>query len=169
MRLWFISSFFSCIALMAYATEPATSLLNQPTIKLMLDGKPAERLDRAALAAFPRATVHAPANGELQGAWQGVPLEDIVERVCVASGDSLGGRSLARLVRVTAADGHQVVFSAAELAPDFGNTEVILADAKDGSPLAQDGPFRLVVPRDKRNDRWLRHVTMIEVVDASTP
>ena len=169
MRLRLVFSFLCCLALSAYATEPASSLLDHPTIKLMLDGKPSDLLDRTALAALPRATVNAAAEGEPRSTWQGVALEDIVRRVCVASGDSLTGRALARLVRVTAADGYQVIFSAAELAPDFGDTEVILADAKDGKPLAQDGPFRLIVPKDKRTDRWVSHVTMIEVVDASSP
>lgn len=107
--------------------------------------------------------------GEPSRTWQGVALEDIVRRTCVASGDSLTGRAIARLVRVTAADGYQAVFSATELDPDFGNVEVILADTRDGKPLAQDGPFQLIVPKDKRFDRWVSHVTMIEVLDASTP
>ncbi|WP_267220343.1 molybdopterin-dependent oxidoreductase [Dyella silvae] len=169
MRPWVVGGFLCCMVLSAYAGEPASGLLDPPVIKLSLDGKPAYSLDRAALAAFPRTTVKTAANGEPQSAWQGVALEDIVERVCVASGDSLYGRALARFVRVTAANGAQVVFSAAELAPDYGKTEVILADTKDGKPLEQGAPFRLVVPGDKRTDRWISHVTAIEVVDASTP
>ncbi|RDI99905.1 molybdopterin-binding protein [Dyella solisilvae] len=133
----------------------------------MVDGKPSDVFDQAALASMPQASVTAAAAGEQAGTWQGVALEDIVRRACVASGDALAGRALARLVRVTAANGDQVVFSAAELDPDFGNLQVILADRRDGKPLAEDVSFRLIVPKDKRADRWLRHVTTIEVMDAS--
>ncbi|WP_266182858.1 molybdopterin-dependent oxidoreductase [Dyella humicola] len=169
MHLRWIFSCLSCLALSAYAAEPASRQADHPTIKLVLDGKPADLLDQAALATMPRATVKAAAQDEQPSTWQGVALEDIVSRTCVASGDALEGRALARLIRVTAADGHQVVFSAAELHPDFGNTQVILADSRDGKPLAPDSPFRLIVPKDKRSDRWVSFVTTIEVVDASTP
>ncbi len=169
MRLRWVYSCLFCIALSAYAAPPGAGLADHPTIKLVLDGKPADLLDQAALASMPRASVKAAAQDEQPSTWQGVALEDIVSRTCVASGDALAGRALARLIRVTTADGHQVVFSAAELHPDFGNTQVILADSRDGKPLAQDGPFRLIVPKDKRSDRWLSFVTTIEVVDASTP
>jgi hypothetical protein len=169
MRLRWIFSCLSCLVLSAYAAEPASRLANHPTIKLVLDGKPADLLDQTALAAMPRASVKAAAPGEQPSTWQGVALEDIVSRTCVASGDALVGRALSRLIRVTAADGEQVVFSAAELHPEFGNTQVILADSRDGKPLAQDAPFRLIVPKDKRADRWLSFVTTVEVVDASTP
>ena len=169
MQLRWMFSCLACLALSAYAAGPATRPIDHPTIKLVLDGKPADLLDQAALASMPRASVTAAAPGEQPSIWQGVALEDIVSRTCVASGDALAGRALARLIRVTAADGDQVVFSAAELHPDFGNTQVILADSRDGKPLAQDSPFRLIVPKDRRSDRWMRFVTTIEVVDASTP
>jgi hypothetical protein len=169
MRLQAVASCLLCLALSAYAAEPAPRPADQPTIKLVLDGKPTYVFDQAALASMPRASVKAAAPGEQPSTWQGVALEDIVSRTCVVSGDALMGRAMARLIRVTAADGHQVVFSAAELHPDFGDTQVILADSRDGKPLALDNPYRLIVPKDKRSDRWVSYVTTIEVVDASTP
>lgn len=43
-----------------------------------------------------------------------------------------------------------MLFSLAELDPDFGNKTVILADRVDGKPLPEGkGPFRLIVPDDK--------------------
>lgn len=169
MRPWWMVSLLLCLVAPAHGAGPSSSLLDHPSIKLMLDGKPSDTFDRQALALMPRTTVKAASNGEPPSTWQGVALEDIVRRTCVASGDSLSGRAIARLVRVTAANGYQAVFSATELDPDFGNVQVILADTRDGKPLAQDGPFRLIVPKDKRFDRWVSDVTTIEVVDASTP
>ena len=167
MRLRCVAGLLGCPLWSAYAAGPVAAQVGHPAIKLMVDGKPSDVFDQAALAAMPQATVTAALAGEPPGTWQGVALEDIVRRACVASGDALAGRALARLVRVTAANGDQVVFSAAELDPDFGNVQVILADRKDGKPLTEDVSFRLVVPKDKRGDRWLRHVTTIEVMDAS--
>jgi hypothetical protein len=169
MRLRFVASCLLCLALTVHAAEPSATLADHPTIRLILDGKPSDVLDRASLAQMPRTTVKAAAPGEQPSTWQGVALKDIVSRTCVASGDAMTGRALARLVRVTTANGDQVVFGAAELHPDFGNAEVILADSKDGQPLAQNAPFRLIVPKDKRPDRWLTYVTTVEVLDASTP
>lgn len=169
MRSWWVFSLLLCLAVPVHGAGGGSDLLNHPSVKLVLDGKPSDTFDRAALEAMPRKTVQAAANGEPPGSWQGVALEDIVRRVCVASGDSLSGRAIARFVRVSGANGYQAVFSATELDPDFGNVEVILADTQDGKPLAHDGPFRLIVPRDKRFDRWVSDVTTIEVVDASTP
>lgn len=72
------------------------------------------------------------------------------------------------IVRVTASDHYQVVFSLAELDAALGNEQVILADTQDGHPLTKDGPFRLVVPGDKRPARWIRNVTTIEVTNSAT-
>jgi len=169
MRPWLAPSVLLCLALSSYATEPALGLVDHPTIKLVVDGKPSDVFDQAALAAMPRTTVSAAAKDEQPSTWQGVALEEFVRRTCVAANDALSGRALTRYVRVTGADGYQVVFSAAEIAADFGNIEVIVADARDGKPLSQDGPFRLIVPKDKRADRWVNHVTRIDVLDGSTP
>ncbi|WP_201313504.1 molybdopterin-dependent oxidoreductase [Dyella sp. EPa41] len=169
MRSGGMFSLLLCLATPVFGAGPVPGPADHPSIKLVLDGKPSDTFDREALALMPRTSVQAATNGGPPSTWQGVALEDIVRRTCVASGDALSGRAIARLVRVTAANGYQVVFSATELDPDFGNVEVLLADTRDGKPLAQDGPFRLIVPRDKRTDRWVDHVTTIEVVDASTP
>jgi hypothetical protein len=162
----------TCLWLIALSAQAATPASNPPTeqpIRLMLDGKPGDVLDHAMMASLPRVTVTAAEQGEKPSTWQGVALQDVVRRTCVASDAALWGRALARFVRVTGSDGSQVIFSAAELDPEYGNARVILADTRDGLPLSQDGPYRLVVPGDKRADRWVRHVTTIEVMDAWAP
>jgi hypothetical protein len=76
---------------------------------------------------------------------------------------------MAKFVRVTAADGYQVVFSLTELDAAFGDREVLVVDRQDGHPLSQkDGPLRLVVMGDKRPARWVREVETVEVVDGSS-
>jgi hypothetical protein len=70
-------------------------------------------------------------------------------------------------VMAEAADGYRVVFSLAEMDPGIGSAEVLVADTLDGKPLAEgQGPFRLVVPGDRRAARWLRALKSIRVTRA---
>ena len=73
-----------------------------------------------------------------------------------------------RLVRATAADGFDAVFSTAELMPEIGPSQVLVAWAKDGAPIPPpEGPLRLLVPTDKKGSRSIRQLVRIEVLDAA--
>jgi DMSO/TMAO reductase YedYZ molybdopterin-dependent catalytic subunit len=77
---------------------------------------------------------------------------------------------VASYVLAEAADGYRVVFSLAELDSGILDSEVIVADTMDGAPLgAQQGPFRLVAPNEKRPARWVRMLKAITVVRAPNP
>jgi hypothetical protein len=125
-------------------------------------------LDRTALAALPRVGVVASAHHEASSRWQGVALEDLLHHAGAPAGEQLRGQAMRSVVCITASDHYQVVFSLAELDPTLGNEQVILADTQDGHHLGKDGPFRLVVPGDKRPARWIRNVTAIEVTRDSS-
>lgn len=46
----------------------------------------------------------------------------------------------------------------------------ILADTRDGKPLdAHEGPYRIIVPGEKRPGRWVRQVQRIELRFAAPP
>jgi hypothetical protein len=63
-------------------------------------------------------------------------------------------------VVVDAADGYKAVFAWAEIDPSFTDRKVYLVTRRDGKPLADsEGPFRLVVPGDKRGGRAVHQVT----------
>jgi len=75
---------------------------------------------------------------------------------------------MATYVLVEAADDYHVVYSLAELDSSFLDSEVLVADTMDGAPLAADqGPFKLVAPHDKRPARWVKMVKSITVGRAS--
>ena len=58
-----------------------------------------------------------------------------------------------------------MIFSLAELDADFQDSDVIVADTMNGAPLDdKTGPFRLVVPHDKRPARWIKTVQSLTVV-----
>jgi hypothetical protein len=68
---------------------------------------------------------------------------------------------------VEAADGYRVLFALPEIDPAFTDKRVVLAFLKDGKPLdAKEGPYRIVVPDEKRMARWVRQVTTLKIVAA---
>ena len=101
---------------------------------------------------------------EVSGRYSGVAVTDVLALVGAPLADSLRGRSLATYVLAEAADGYRVVFSIAELDSRFTDRVVLLADRKDGQPLpASEGPYRLIVPGEKRPARWARQVVRISL------
>jgi DMSO/TMAO reductase YedYZ molybdopterin-dependent catalytic subunit len=157
-----------CLAFAAHGAEPAVPASGAPTIRVLMQGKPALTIDPAMLSTMPHVTTRAAAHDEKPSEWRGVALRDILLRAGVSIDQPLRGKALATFVRVTATDHYQVIFGLADLDPTLGNTPVMLADERDGKSLSTDGPFRLVVSSDKRPARWVRNVATIEVVDGST-
>jgi DMSO/TMAO reductase YedYZ molybdopterin-dependent catalytic subunit len=99
--------------------------------------------------------------------YEGVLLEDLLSKAGVPQGEQLRGPSMATYVIAEATDGYRVVFSLAELDSGILELEIIVADTMDGAPLsAQQGPFRLVAPHEKRPARWVRMLKSITVVRA---
>jgi DMSO/TMAO reductase YedYZ molybdopterin-dependent catalytic subunit len=83
----------------------------------------------------------------------------------VTLGGELRNKNLAKYLLVKAADDYMVTFSLPEVDPEFTDQTVLLAVKADGKPLAKgEGPFRLVVPGDKKQSRWVREISMIRVV-----
>ncbi len=159
---------FLCLFLLSMSATLSAADRDSPpqgeaaAIRATVPGSPATTLDHAALA---RTQVTASVHDEAPAIWEGVALADVLRTAGAPLGERLRGRVLSAYVRVTAVDGYRVVFSLAELDAAFGNNVVLLADRRDGKPLAGDGPYRLVVPGDKRAGRWLRNVAAIELVE----
>jgi len=150
----------------ASAAEPEVPAAS---IQLTLPGKPAIAITAASLAALPRKDVRAATHDEPLSTWQGVALVDVLRQAGAPLDKQLRGREMAKFVRITASDGYQIVFSLAELDAGFGNTTMLLVDRHEGKALsAEEGPFRLVVPGDKRAARWLRNLRSIELDAAAT-
>ena len=103
-------------------------------------------------------------------AYEGVLLEELLRKAGVPQGENLRGPSMASYILAEAVDGYRVVFSLAELDSGVLDSEVMVADTMDGAPLgAQQGPFRLVAPHEKRPARWVRMLKAITVVRAPNP
>jgi hypothetical protein len=97
--------------------------------------------------------------------FEGAPLRLVLQKAGVTFGDTLRGKRLAGCVLVEAADGYRVVIALPELDPGFTDRLILLADKADGHPLdAKEGPFRIVIPDEKRMARWVRQVTSLKIV-----
>jgi hypothetical protein len=131
-------------------------------------GPQTQTITTAQFAAMPRASAHVVQHDQSHD-FEGVSLAAILARVGVDASKPMSGRDLAAAVRVTAADGYQVVIALPDIDPATRKAPVILADREAGQPLKPDqGPWRLVVGDDIRPARSARQVTKIEVVDLAT-
>ena len=117
------------------------------------------KLTAAELAKLPRQTVRAKDHSGKEAAYEGVALVEILRLAGVPFGEAMRGKNLGLYLIVEAADGYRAVFALPELDPAFTDRVILLADHKDGNPLAtSEGPSRIVVPNEKRQARWVRQV-----------
>jgi hypothetical protein len=127
-------------------------------------GKPTV-LARADIEALPHIKVATSVSGTA-ATFEGVALEAVLEKAGVGFGTSLKGSRLASCLLVEAADSYRVVIALPELDPAFTDKQVVLAFLKDGKPLDEkEGPYRIVIPDEKRMARWVRQVTTLKIVD----
>jgi hypothetical protein len=120
-------------------------------------------LDADALRAMPRVQVKANDHGTA-ATWSGVRLADVLQRAGAPLGDALRGAAVANVVIVSASDGYVAALALAEFDPAFGDADALLADTRDGKPLdATEGPFRLVLAKERRGARAVRQITQIEL------
>lgn len=131
------------------------------------DGQ-AATLNAGDLAKLARFKVTLDQHGKV-GVYEGASLGDVLAHVGATSGKAIHGAEMATVIRVSAADGYQVVLGLAETDPGTRPNRVILADSADGAPLGSDGPFRLVIEGDLRPARSARNVERIEVLRLATP
>jgi hypothetical protein len=99
--------------------------------------------------------------------YEGVSVAELLKRAGVPLGKQLRGSRLKLYVVVSASDGYRVVFGLPEFDPDFTERVILLADRRDGRALsASEGPFRIVVPDEKRHARWVREVIALDIQQA---
>ncbi|WPQ60704.1 molybdopterin-dependent oxidoreductase [Chitinophaga sancti] len=121
-------------------------------------------LTKEDLAKMNRTTVTAKDKDGKDHTYKGVAIAEILTQAGVTTGAQLRGENLSKYLLVTCADGYAVVFSLAELDAAFTDKVVILADESDGQPLPADrGPWRIVVPGEKKPARSCYRVTTLNV------
>lgn len=122
------------------------------------------KLTAGDLAKLPRRTVQAKDHDGKDTAFEGIDLAEVLKLAGVKFGEQLKGKDFALFLVVNAADGYRAVFALPELDPAFTNRITLLADQRDGKPLAEkEGPLRIVVPDEKRQARWVRQVVSLTI------
>jgi hypothetical protein len=150
-------------ALLALLVLPALTQCQQLTVQ----PEPGKQvvLARADIETLPHIKVTTSAAGT-SATFEGVALGAVLEKAGVGLGQTMKGKRLASCLLVEAADGYRVVIALPELDPAFTDRQIILALSKDGKPLDEkEGPYRIVIPDERRMARWVRQVTTLKVVD----
>jgi len=167
------------IPLLAIATlalslgqQPGTSTRNDAPAELRITGDVATPLTLSAsdLKSMPRQTLKVVNQHEKkEETYEGVAVRELLRRAGVPQNEKLRGAAMATYVVAEASDGYRVVYSLAELDSDFQDSDVIVADSLNGSPLGEkQGPFKMVAPHDKRPARWIRMLKSLNVQTASS-
>lgn len=145
------------------------SSLAQNTATLSVSGEVTTPLELklADLASFKQVSHKVKDRDGKEHEFSGVALIEILEKAGVTTGAKLRGENLAKYLLISAADGYEVLYSLAEIDPDFTDQVIMLATTKDGQPLVNgEGPFRIITPNDKKQARWIREVRSVKVAFA---
>jgi len=123
-------------------------------------------LNRSDLETLPHIKVTAAEHSSGPVNFEGVTLKSVLEKAGVAFGESIKGKRLTNCLLVEAADGYRAVIALPELDPAFSDKQALLAFLRHGKPLGEkEGPYRIVIPDEKRKARWVRQVTTLKIVD----
>jgi DMSO/TMAO reductase YedYZ molybdopterin-dependent catalytic subunit len=102
--------------------------------------------------------------GVLTGTYSGVLLWALLQKSVIKVSPGSKNDVMRHTVVVTGSDGYSTVLSVAEIDPEFGNDQAIIAYAKDGQPLNDGRGFaRLILPADKSAGRAISGVASITV------
>ena len=156
----FLGMLFVASMLLAAEPPPLLTVVNE-------DAKTFE-LSREDLAKLPRKTVKVADGQNAAAEYQGVQLSDLLTHCGVVLGKELRGPRVASYVLLEAVDGYRVVLAIGEVDPATTDKVVLLADRRNDAELGEkERPFRLVIPDEKRQVRWIRMIKRISVRPAS--
>jgi hypothetical protein len=142
-----------------------TALAQCQQLTIQTEGGKQTVLARSDIESLPHVKV-ATHGSENNATFEGVALKTVLEKGGVELGPSMRGKRLASCLLVEAADGYSAVIALPEIDPDFTDKQIVLAFLQDGKPLdAKAGPYRIVIPDEKRMARWVRQVTTLKIVD----
>jgi hypothetical protein len=149
--------------LAVWAAAACLGNAQQITVQIYL-GVPVN-VTAADIAAMPHQKLAVDDHGK-NVSFEGVPLRMVLERAGVVFDNSMHNKRLTSYLLVNAADGYRVIFALPELDPGFTDRVILLADRADGHALdSKQGPFRIIVPGEKRMARWVRQVVGLKVVE----
>ena len=150
-----------------FAVVLDTAVVQSQQLTIQVENGKQIVLTRADIEALPHSKVTIGAGAvDAPTTFEGVALNTMLEKAGISLGASMKGKRLASCLLVEAADGYRVVIALPETDPAFTDKQIVLAFLKNGKPLDdKEGPFRIVIPDEKRMARWVRQVTTLKIVD----
>ncbi len=126
-------------------------------------------VDAALLQGLPTVDATLVAHGTTQHC-TGPTLASVLAKLGYPAGEKLGGKALAGGVVARASDGYAVLLSLGEIDATLGNETAIIATTCDGKALDDnEGPYRLILPNEKRPARSVRQLVSLEPIAAAVP
>jgi hypothetical protein len=166
-----------CLATMASVFQVSASAENQSnapdkpaaaasgTLAVIDEGGSAHTIAPVDFAQLPQQTVKATSHDK-EAEFSGASLVDVLSSCGVEFGEKLKGKRAPTVAILDATDGYRVVISLLEIDPATTDKVAIVANKRDGQPLsAKKGPYRLVLPGEKREIRWIRNLQSIHIVN----
>jgi DMSO/TMAO reductase YedYZ molybdopterin-dependent catalytic subunit len=161
------SSLLSLLSLFLLVTVVRGQVADQGVLKVEGEVAQTLTLHPSDLDKMPRIDIRSKDRDEKEHSYSGVALTGILQQAGVTLGAQLRGENMTKYLLVRSGDGYEVLFSLAELDSSFTDRTVLLVDKVDGQPLpAGKGPFRIVVPGEKKHARWIWEVRSIFVRSA---
>jgi hypothetical protein len=153
---------FACFALVFVSA--ALALAQTATFDVQVEGRSAMTFSSDDLAKLPQHAIQVKEHDK-SISYTGVLVYDVLAQAGAPTGDKLRGKALSSYVLATAKDGYAVVYALPEFDPQFTDAQPLIATKADGQPLTEtQGPYRIVMPQDKKPARSLRMLQRIEVV-----
>jgi hypothetical protein len=154
-----LPALFFTLTMLAAAPAPSQQ------ITIQAEGGKQTVMTRAGIEALPHTKITTGA-GDASTTFEGVSLNAVLEKAGISFGELVRGERLASCLLVEAADGYRVVVALPEIDPAFTDKPIVLAFIKNGNPLDEkEGPYRIVIPDEKRMARWVRQVTTLKIVE----
>ena len=172
-KRWGQSGLLALCLLMLFAApslgveHPDTA--SAPKAEVRITGKVGQPLvlTETDISLLPQKSIDVSDDHGVHANYRGVALASLLDRAKAPLGKDLRGRAMRLYLVVHAADGYEAVFALPELDPAFTDKVVLLVNGRDGHPLsAEEGPFRIIVPDEKRHARWVRQVTTLAIEEA---
>lgn len=161
--LLFIGVAAAQVAESAAESEPSSETEIEP-IEIIDEAGVKHAIARDAYLRLPRQSVKVTSYNR-ENEFEGVSLVNLLESAGVKFGDALKGRRASTVAILEAADKYRVVVPLLDVDPLTTDRLMLVVDKRDGELLDdQHGPYRLIIPGDKRGIRWIRSLRTIRVM-----
>ena len=123
------------------------------------------RLSTTDLQGMQRTTLKVHDKNGSEVTFEGVALYEVLKRAKPRLTEKCCSNSVNTVVIIRASDNYQALFSLPEIDPKFSDSQILIADHREGQLLSSpQGPLQIIVPDDKVHARWVRRVNSIEVL-----